>query len=261
MEVKRGGTAVTENGKALVALVTGASAGIGRATARALAREGAKVVLAARRVRECEELVETIRSNSGEAIFVQTDVSKADQVARLVRRTVENFGRLDWACNNAAVEGTPAPIHELTEEDWDHVLDINLKGVWLCMKYEIDQMLKHGGGAIVNISSINGLVGAASFAPYTASKHGVLGLTKSAAKAYAVAGIRINAICPGSIHTPMIERVDGGPAGPDSWRIARTPMSRIGDPEEIAEAVLWLCSSKASYVTGHSMLVDGGLLA
>jgi len=244
-----------------VALVTGASSGIGKATALAWAREGARVVVAARRIRECEEVVSQIKHAGGEALFVRTDVAKAVEVEALVRKTVEAFGRLDWSCNNAGVEGARGSITECTEEVWDQVIDVNLKGVWLCMKYEISQMLKHGSGAIVNISSVNGLIGSAGFAPYVASKHGVIGLTKSAAKGYANAGIRVNVICPGSIDTPMIERVDGGPVSADSWRITRTPMARIGTPEEIAEAVVWLCSGKASYVTGHSLIVDGGLLA
>ncbi len=244
-----------------VALVTGGNSGIGRATALAWAREGARVVIAARRIRECEEVVEQIKRTGGGALSVQTDVAKSTDVEALIKKTIETFGRLDWSCNNAGVEGTRVSITECTEEDWDRVVDINLKGVWLCMKHEILQMLKQGGGAIVNISSVNGFVGAAEFAPYTASKHGVIGLTKSAAKGYAKGGIRVNVICPGSIDTPMIERVDGGPVLPDSWRISRTPMGRIGTPEEIAEAVVWLCSEKASYVTGHSMIVDGGLLA
>ncbi len=244
-----------------VALVTGGSSGIGRATALAWAREGARVVVAARRIRECEEVVEQIKTTGGEALFVQTDVAKSAEVEALVRNTVEAFGRLDWSCNNAGVEGAGDSIIACTEEDWDHVLDVNLKGVWLCLKYEISQMRKQGGGTIVNISSVNGLVGSTAFAPYVASKHGVIGLTKSAAKGYAKEGIRVNVICPGSIDTPMIARVDGGPVSPDSWRISRTPMGRIGTPEEIAEAVVWLCSERASYVTGHSLIVDGGLLA
>ncbi len=244
-----------------VALVTGGNSGIGRATALAWAREGARVVIAARRIRECEEVVEHIKRIGGEALSVQTDVAKPTDVEALIKKTIEAFGRLDWSCNNAGIEGTRGSITECTEEDWDRVIDINLKGVWLCMKYEISQMLKQEGGAIVNVSSVNGFIGTAGFAPYAASKHGVIGLTKSAAKGYAKEGIRVNVICPGSIDTPMIERVDGGPVLPDSWRIGRTPMGRIGTPEEIAEAVVWLCSEKASYVTGHSMIVDGGLLA
>lgn len=244
-----------------VALVTGGSSGIGRAVALACTREGARVVIAARRIRECENVVEQIKKAGGDALFVRTDVSKPAEVESLVKKAVETYGRLDWSCNNAGVEGVKGSITECREEDWDEVIDINLKGVWLCMRYEISQMLKQGGGAIVNISSVNGFVGSADFAPYVASKHGVIGLTKSAAKGYAREGIRVNAVCPGSIDTPMIERVDGGPLRPDSWRISRTPMGRIGTPEEIAETVVWLCSEKASYVTGHSLIVDGGLLA
>ena len=241
--------------------MTGGNSGIGRATALAWTREGARVVVATRRLRECEEVVRQIEKTGGEAPSIQTDVAKSAEVEALIRKTVAAFGRLDWSCNNAGVEGTRGSTTECTEEDWDRVIDINLKGVWLCMEHEISQMLKQKGGAIVNISSVNGFIGAAAFAPYAASKHGGIGLTKSAAKGYAKEGIRVNVICPGSIDTPMIERVDGGPVLSDSWRISRTPMGRIGTPEEIAEAVVWLCSEKASYVTGHSMIVDGGLLA
>lgn len=244
-----------------VALVTGGSSGIGRATALAWASAGARVAIAARRIRECEEVVARIKKAGGESLFVQTDVSKAGEVEALLRKTVVAFGRLDWACNNAGIEGTRGSIIECTEDEWDRVIDVNLKGVWLCMKHEIAQMLKQGGGAIVNISSANAFIGSAAFAPYAASKHGVIGLTKSAAKGYAKDGIRVNAICPGSIDTPMIARIDGGPTAPDSWRISRTPIGRIGTPEEIAEAVVWLCSEKASYVTGHSLTADGGLMA
>lgn len=244
-----------------VALVTGASSGIGRATAITFAQAGARVVIAARRREESEQVVQFILQQGGEAIFVPTDVSKADEVRHLIEATVETFGRLDYACNNAAIEGEPAKITECPEEAWDQVIDINLKGIWLSMKYEIPEMLKANGGAIVNISSVNGFRGAARFAPYAASKHGVIGLTKSVAKEFALQNIRVNCVCPGSIYTPMIERVDGGPPAPDSWRINMTPMRRIGQPEEIANAVLWLCSDAASYVTGHSMVVDGGFMA
>ena len=244
-----------------VALVTGGSSGIGRAIALAYTREGARVVIAGRRIREGEKVVEQIKKAGGDALFVRTDVSKPAEVESLVKKAVETYGQLDWSCNNAGVEGAKGSITECTEENWDEVIDVNLKGVWLCMRYEISQMLRQGGGAIVNISSVNGFLGSAAFAPYVASKHGVIGLTKSAAKGYAREGIRVNAVCPGSIDTAMIERVDGGPVRSDSWRISRTPMGRIGTPEEIAETVVWLCSEKASYVTGHSLIVDGGLLA
>jgi NAD(P)-dependent dehydrogenase (short-subunit alcohol dehydrogenase family) len=220
-----------------------------------------RVVLAARRIRESEEVVKTIRESGGEATFIQTDVSKAADVERLIQHTIATYGRLDYACNNAAIEGTPASILDTAEEQWDQIIDINLKGTWLCMKYQIPELLKAGNGAIVNISSINAFVGAAQLAPYTASKSGLVGLTRAVAKEFAAAGVRINVICPGSISTPMIERLDGGPVTPDSWRIQRTPMKRIGTPEEIASTVLWLCSSGASYMTGQTLIVDGGLLA
>lgn len=252
---------MSESLTAPVALVTGGSSGIGKATAIAFANAGAKTIIAARRIKESEEVVETIREAGREAIFVQTDVSKHDDVRRLMEKVIETYGRLDWACNSAAIEGGNASIVAYPEELWDQVIDINLKGVWLCMKYEITEMIKVGGGAIVNISSISGFAGSPGFAPYVASKHGVIGLTKSAAREYGTSGIRINAICPGSVNTPMIERVDGGPLTPDSWRINRPPLKRIGNPEEIANTVLWLCSNAASYVTGASLVVDGGLIA
>jgi NAD(P)-dependent dehydrogenase (short-subunit alcohol dehydrogenase family) len=243
-----------------VALVTGANSGIGRATAIAFAKAGAKVVLAARRIQESEEVVEMIKREGGDAIFCQTDVSKADEVKRLIERTVDTYGRLDWACNNAAIEGTMASVIDCTEENWNEVININLTGMWLCMKYELIQMLKNDGGAIVNISSVNAFFGDSNLPAYTASKHGIIGLTKSAANEYGKSGIRINAVCPGSIYTPMLERVDGGPVTPESWR-NKVPLKRVGKPEEIANTVAWLCSSGASYITGHSMVVDGGWLS
>jgi len=242
-----------------VALVTGASSGIGMATAITFAKAGAKVVVAARRIKEGEEVVENIKREGGGASFFQVDVSKADEVKSLIERTVETYGHLDWACNNAGIEGAMASIVDCTEENWNEVININLTGMWLCMKYELIQMLKHGAGSIVNISSVNGFVGASHFAAYAASKHGIIGLTKSAANEYGQFGIRINVVCPGSIYTPMLERVDGGPVTPESWR-NKVPLRRVGNPEEIANAVLWLCSGSASYVTGHSLVVDGGLL-
>jgi NAD(P)-dependent dehydrogenase (short-subunit alcohol dehydrogenase family) len=252
---------MSEHPSAPVALVTGASSGIGRATAIAFAREGMRVILAARRIRESEAVVKTIREAGGEATFIQTDVSKAAEVERLIEQTIATYGRLDYACNNAGIEGTAASILDTSEEQWDQVLDINLKGPWLCMKYQIPELLKAGGGAIVNISSVSAFWGADDHAPYTASKSGLVGLTRAVAKEFAAAGLRINVICPGSIYTPMIERLDGGPVTPDSWRIQMTPMKRVGDPEEIASTVLWLCSNGASYMTGQTLIVDGGLLA
>lgn len=243
-----------------VALVTGASSGIGRATAIAFAKAGAKVVLAARRIQESEEVVEMIKQAGGDAIFCQTDVSKADEVKRLIERTVDTYGRLDWACNNAAIEGALANVTDCTEENWNEVININLTGMWLCMKYELIQMLKDSAGAVVNISSVNAFFGSSDMPAYTASKHGIIGLTKSAANEYGKSGIRINAVCPGSIYTPMLERVDGGPVTPESGR-NKVPLRRVGNPEEIANTVVWLCSSGASYITGHSMVVDGGWLS
>lgn len=242
-----------------VALVTGGSSGIGKATALAFAKEGAKVVVAARRIKESEETVTAIREGGGEAIFVQTDVSQATEVKGMVDAAVETYGRLDCAFNNAGVGGT-GPIHEFLEEEWDRTISINLKGVWLCLKYEIAQMLKQGRGAIVNNSSVAGLIGAANMSAYIASKHGVVGLTKSVALEVAKQGIRVNAVCPGYIHTPMIQARLDDPARKERI-IALEPIGRVGDPEEAAEAVVWLCSDAASFVTGHAMPVDGGLVA
>lgn len=252
---------MSEGSRPRVALVTGGSSGIGKATCIAFAQAGAKVVVAARRNKEGEEVARTIREGGGDACFVQTDVSRAEEVKRLIESTIKAYGHLDWACNNAAIEGVRATVADCTEEEWNQVIGVNLTGVWLCMKSEIVQMLKEGGGEIVNVSSANAFIGAAGFAPYTASKHGVVGMTKSAAKEYAKMGIRVNVVCPGSVNTPMIERLDGGPATAESWRITRAPMGRIGNPEEIANAVVWLCSGGASFVTGQSLIVDGGLLA
>jgi len=252
-----------------VALVTGGGSGIGRATALAFAREDAKVVVADIAVEGGEATVRMIREARGEALFLKADVSKAAEVQALVQSAVETYGRLDCAHNNAGVEGSsgvaPTPTADITEEHWDYTINVNLKGVWLCMKYEIPQMLSQGGGAIVNTASILGLVGIPTVAAYVASKHGVVGLTKTAALEYAQAGLRINAVCPGFIRTPMVERF-AELASRDNPHIteqvtALHPIGRLGAPEEVAEVVVWLCSDAASFVTGHTMTVDGGYVA
>jgi NAD(P)-dependent dehydrogenase (short-subunit alcohol dehydrogenase family) len=243
-----------------VALVTGGNSGIGRATAIKFAESGAKVVIAARRVPEGEETVDMIREAGGDAIFVKTDVSRAVDVEVMVERTIEAYGRLDCAFNNAGMTGSSGPPHEHSEDVWDEVMNVNLKGVWLCMKYEVPQMLRTGGGAIVNDSSLAGLIATRSQVAYVASKHGVIGLTKSAALAYAKDGIRVNAVCPSWVGTPMISRLLDDPDR-KAGLIAAHPVGRLGTPDEVAEAVLWLCSDAASFVIGHSMVVDGGMLA
>jgi NAD(P)-dependent dehydrogenase (short-subunit alcohol dehydrogenase family) len=244
-----------------VALVTGGASGIGRAAALAFAQEGARVVVADLDSAGGAETARMIMSNSGYALFATVDVTQAPDVAVLVEQTIAQYGRLDIAFNNAGVAGIPGLTHEQSEEEFERLIGVNLKGIWLCMKYEIPQMLTQGGGVIVNTSSLLGLSGDRNAAIYAASKHGVLGLTKSAAKEYIARGIRINAICPGTIRTPMLERSLGG--DPDTvpgfgdW----IPAGRIGTPEEVAAAVLWLCSDGAAFVVGHALQVDGGVLA
>lgn len=244
-----------------IALVTGGSSGIGRAAALAFAREGAKVVIADVLIEGSEETVQIIEKSGGQAIFFKTDVSKSDEVEALIKKTAETYGRLDCAFNNAGVGGGRAATAKCTEEEWDRVIEINLKGVWLCMKYEIQQMLKQAGGAIVNTASVAGLVGFQGTPAYVASKHGVVGLTKAAALEYATSVIRINAVCPGVIRTPMIDRIVAARPQMEEVYTAMHPVGRLGEPEEIAEAVVWLCSDAASFVTGHAMVVDGGLVA
>jgi NAD(P)-dependent dehydrogenase (short-subunit alcohol dehydrogenase family) len=246
-----------------VALVTGGASGIGRATALTFAREGAKLLIADMNEDGGRQTVHMIMEQGGEATFVQVDVSQATAVEAMIGKTVETYGRLDCAHNNAGIGARPrAPLHECPEETWDRVLAINLKGVWLCMKYEIIQMLTQGSGTIVNTASIMGLVGSWSgTAAYNASKHGVVGLTKTAALEYAKAGIRVNAVCPGYIQTPLIEDALTSNPALEAQIVARHPIGRMGKPEEIAEAVVWLCSDAASFVTGHTMTVDGGYVA
>jgi NAD(P)-dependent dehydrogenase (short-subunit alcohol dehydrogenase family) len=244
-----------------VVLVTGGGSGIGRATSVKLAAEGAKVMIADYNAAGAERTVAMIKETGGIASCVVADVSIASQVATMVNRTVETYGRLDGAFNNAGVEGRMADTVEATEENFDRLIAINLKGVWLCMKFEIPQMLKHGGGAIVNTSSGAGLVGVEGLSAYNASKHGVVGLTKTAALEFAQKKIRVNCVCPGLINTPMVARmIDSGGMNEQDF-IAGEPIGRMGKPEEIGEGVLWLLSDAASFVTGHAMSIDGGWVA
>ena len=241
-----------------VAVVTGGNTGIGKAIALAFAQAGAHVVVAARRAAEGLETAEHIQALGGRACFIATDVSRASSVASLMGDVIDTFGRLDSLCNNAGTEGTVARVHEQTEADWDEVIAVNLKGVWLCMKYALPHMLKRGRGAIVNISSSFGIVGFPRLAPYTASKHGVIGLTKTAALEYARHNIRINAVSPGAMRTPMRTRLDAGDEGAEARVAARYPTGRIGTVDDVAQAVVWLCSDASSFITGHNLAIDGG---
>ena len=244
-----------------VALVTGGGSGIGQATALAFAREGAKVLVADVLVEGGEDTVKRINSAAGESAFVKTNVADPADVEAMVDYAVATYGRLDCAFNNAGIAGAGGRTAEYTREQWDRVISINLTGVWLCMKYEIDQMEKQGVGAIVNTASVAGLVGVRHGPAYVAAKHGVVGLTKAAALEYARANIRVNAVCPGAIQTPMLEK--GLKVDPriETKMSAREPIGRLGKPDEIAQAVVWLCSDAASFVTGLPMAVDGGWVA
>ena len=247
--------------KGKVALITGAGSGIGRAAARIFAREGAKVAAADVNQASAEETVGLIRAASGEAFGLQADVSKAAEVEAMVAAVVETYGRLDCAFNNAGIEGALASTADYTEADWAPVIAVNLTGVWLCMKYEVPRMLETGGGAIVNTSSAAGLLGAPRMSAYVASKHGVVGLTKTAALEYAKSGVRVNAVCPGVIDTSMVGRLKERRPRMFEKIVRGEPIGRIGRPEEIAETAVWLCSDAASFVTGHAMSVDGGIVA
>lgn len=241
-----------------VALVTGGTSGIGRATAIALGTAGAKVVFSGRRDLEGEETAALIRDTGAECLFVRSDVSSEADVKALVQKTIATYSKLDCAFNNAGIESSARPLHEQPIEDFDKLMSINVRGLFLCMKYEIQQMLTQGAGVIVNNSSMGGLIGFPGVSPYIASKHGVMGLTRSAALDYAKQGIRINAVNPGLIATAMMDRFDSRSA--DDFA-SMVPMGRMGQAEEVAQAVVFLCSDAASYITGQPLVIDGGYTA
>lgn len=243
-----------------VALVTGASSGIGRAIALAYAREGARVVVSDVHIEGGEETVALVRRQGGEAIFVPADVSRAEDCQRLVERTVAHHGRLDVACNNAGIGGELGPTADYPLDAWQQVIGVNLSGVFYCMKHQIPAMLRQGGGAIVNMASILGQVGFAGAPAYVAAKHGVVGLTKTAALEYGARGLRINAVGPAFIHTPMIASLEDDPATRRQL-VSLHAVGRLGEPQEVAELVVWLSSERASFVTGAYYAVDGGYLA
>lgn len=244
-----------------VSIITGGSSGIGRATAVALAKEGVKVTVAARRAKEGEETVRLVKEAGSEGIFMKTDVANEDDVRSMVDKTVKTYGRLDYAFNNAGIEETMTSLVDQTSDVFDQIMNVNVKGVWLCMKYEIPQIIRTEGGAIVNMSSVAGVMGFPQMPIYVASKHAVLGLTKSAALEYAKSGIRINAIAPGGVETEMLKRAVGYNNQFLETLKSMHPIGRIGDPEEIANAVVWLLSDKASFVLGHTLLLDGGVVS
>jgi NAD(P)-dependent dehydrogenase (short-subunit alcohol dehydrogenase family) len=257
------GSAMTtnENGDftGKVAFVTGAASGIGRAAALAFARAGAGVVVADVSEQGNQEMARLIEEQGGRAVAVRCDVTRAEDVKAALAKTVEAFGRLDFAFNNAGIEPRkPAPTAEYEEEEWDRIIDTNLRGVFLCMKHEIPLILKQGGGAIVNTSSGAGVIGIKGSPAYTAAKHGVIGLTRATALDYAAQNIRVNAVCPGYIDTPMMGRFTGGTPEGRAKVIAEEPVGRMGKPEEIAAAVVWLCSDTAAFVVGHALVIDGG---
>ncbi|MCX4647032.1 glucose 1-dehydrogenase [Streptomyces sp. NBC_01446] len=241
-----------------VAFVTGAGSGIGRATARAFAAEGADVVVADIDSAGNEETARLAAEHSGRVLTVKCDVTSSSEIRAAVEQTVREFGRLDIAFNNAGIEQPPAPLVDIAEEEWSRLLDIDLRSAFLCMKYEIPAMLENGGGSIVNTSSGAGVAGIRGQAAYVAAKHGLIGLTKSAALDYAAQGVRVNAICPGIIETPMMNRFSGGTPEGRARVIGQEPVGRMGSPEEIASAVLWLSSDLGGFATGHAMVIDGG---
>ena len=249
----------------IVALITGGATGIGLATARRFAQEGAKVVIASRNEVAGQQAVADIRASGSEATFIQTDVTQEAQIEALIKQTTGTYGRIDAAFNNSGTEGTPAPLADDNLENYQRIFEVNVKGLWLCMKYQLKQMQQQGAGSIVNNASIAGLIGFPGLGLYTASKHAVLGLTKAAALENAALGIRVNAVSPGMIETDMAERFLSAQPGNKEDVIASVksmhPIGRFGEPEEIASAVTWLCSDDASFVVGQSLTVDGGFTA
>ncbi|MEN6465711.1 MAG: glucose 1-dehydrogenase [Syntrophaceae bacterium] len=243
------------------ALVTGAGSGIGRESALLFAKKGARVAVVDLDEKGGAETLSLVKAAGGEAVFIRADVSRSDDVRRMVSETVRAFGRLDCAHNNAGIEAGLYPLSEYTEEVWDRTIAINLKGVWLGMKYEIPEMLKYGGGAIVNTASAAGIIGMPNHYAYVASKFGVVGITKGAALEFAGQGIRVNCICPAIVDTPMTDRFVTYGMGTKEVFAQMTPMKRIGTPQEIAASAVWLCSDEASYITGHALLTDGGYTA
>jgi NAD(P)-dependent dehydrogenase (short-subunit alcohol dehydrogenase family) len=244
-----------------VALVTGGASGIGRATAEAFVREGARVLVCDRDEQEGTRLAAELSAAGGEVRFVRTDVTREPDVEAAVARALAAFGRLDCAVNSAGVTGAGGAVQDLTLEAWSQTLLVNLTGVFLCLKHELPEMQRRGSGAIVNVASGAGLIGVPGLSPYSASKHGVLGLTRSAAQENARTGVRVNAVCPGSTDTPMLRSSMASSPGLEKIILASSPAGRLGRPEEVAEACVWLCSDRASFVNGASLVVDGGAVA